>query len=198
MNRSAELRLASRHIPDNAIPLEHPQGLGIAYVYRIGDTKYGARVFRGTAAKPDWHYSFKTIEQAIDYIEEWLKGLTEHSQRVKTYRKQSFEPHTFKTGDVATNSWGYDQTNVDWYKVVKTSEHFVWLQPICGHTEETGFMSGRSEPQMDVSADDPSKWGFREAKGRIERHKAYGSNVCMKYGSGSKWNGETRYASWYA
>jgi hypothetical protein len=195
-NRAA-LRLASRYVPENAIPIEHPQGFGIAYVYRIGE-RYGARGFRGTAAKPDFHYAFRTIEKAHDHIEDWFSSLSAWKERVRQYRKHSFEPHTFKVGDVVTNSWGYDQTNVDWYRVVKTSDHFVWLQPICGHTEETGFMSGRSEPQMDVTGDDPTKWGFKSSGAKIERHKAYGSNVCMKYGSGSKWSGETKYASWYA
>ena len=57
-------------------------------------------------------------------------------------------------GDVVTNSWGYDQTNVDFYRVVKTSAHFVWLQPIAGTLREddgVGPMSGYSRPDADVN-----------------------------------------------
>ncbi len=107
-------------------------------------------------------------------------------------------------GDIITNSWGYDQTNVDWYRVTRTSEFYVWLQPIAGHTKETGFMSGQSVPHVETNDADPSKWGYKDTKEPEERHKAtsYGdpatSSVCFKFGSGSKWDGQARYESWYA
>ena len=37
-----------------------------------------------------------------------------------------------KVGDILTSSWGYDQTNVDFYQVVKLSKCFVELMPIEG------------------------------------------------------------------
>ena len=37
-----------------------------------------------------------------------------------------------------------------------------------------------------------------EGHGEITQHKAYGDHVCMKYGSGSKWDGKRNYVSWYA
>jgi hypothetical protein len=38
-----------------------------------------------------------------------------------------------KAGDVWTCSWGYDQTNVDFFVVVKATDKSVWLQE-CGKT----------------------------------------------------------------
>jgi len=37
---------------------------------------------------------------------------------------------TLKVGDILVSSWGYDQTNIDFYKVVKKSESSVWLQKL--------------------------------------------------------------------
>ena len=37
-----------------------------------------------------------------------------------------------KVGDVLTSSWGYDQTNVDFYQVIKTTKTMVTLQQIEG------------------------------------------------------------------
>lgn len=38
--------------------------------------------------------------------------------------------HSITTGTVLTSSWGYDQTNVSFYKVVRTTKTMVVLQPM--------------------------------------------------------------------
>jgi hypothetical protein len=186
--------------PDT-IPVDHPNGLGIAYVYRT-PRGYATVAYGGNRNTLDFHYSFKTIEAAHEAIENWFLRLLGHLESVKNRRKQSFEPHTYKIGDVVTNSWGYDQTNVDWYAVVKTSDHFVWLRPICAELdpdEGAGPMSGYSTVHLDTSNPDPSTWGFRfTERGEITVHKASGSYVSMKHGCGSKWHGEKQYTSWYS
>ena len=35
-----------------------------------------------------------------------------------------------KVGDILCSSWGYDQTNIEFFKVVKVSEFSVWIQEI--------------------------------------------------------------------
>lgn len=35
-----------------------------------------------------------------------------------------------KVGDILYSSWGYDQTNIEFFKVVKTSEFSVWIQKV--------------------------------------------------------------------
>ncbi len=35
-----------------------------------------------------------------------------------------------KVGDILVSSWGYDQTNVEFFKVVKTSEFSIWIQKV--------------------------------------------------------------------
>lgn len=45
-----------------------------------------------------------------------------------------------KVGDILVSSWGYDQTNIDFYKVVKKSESSVWLQKLGkNYLEQTGW-----------------------------------------------------------
>lgn len=38
--------------------------------------------------------------------------------------------HGYEVGDIVYGSWGYDQTNVDYYLVVRTTRTKVELQPI--------------------------------------------------------------------
>lgn len=35
-----------------------------------------------------------------------------------------------KVGDILISSWGYDQTNIDYYKVVRTTDKSVWIQQV--------------------------------------------------------------------
>ena len=47
---------------------------------------------------------------------------------------------TPKIGYILYSSWGYDQTNIDFYKVVKVSEFSVWIQKLnSAITEVTGW-----------------------------------------------------------
>lgn len=40
--------------------------------------------------------------------------------------------HDFRPGDFLSYSWGYDQTNVDFYRVTRTTEKSVWIQRVEG------------------------------------------------------------------
>lgn len=197
-------RLAYRWYPKGSMEIRHPDGLGVVYVSQFtrahtnGSEGWQLVAYRGTAGKPEFNYSYKTREFAEKKVEEWFTALLAHKVRVLEYRKDANKPHTLKVGDIITNSWGYDQTNVDWYRITRVSEHFVWLREIAAHVVEDGFMSGPSQPHIDTTNPDPSKWGFQDCKGPEVKHKATGESVCMKYGSGSKWDGKPRYCSWYA
>lgn len=194
-------RKLSRWIPENAITVREKSGLGVVYVYRkptpLGGERWFAVAYAGNAGKSSFHYSYKNADRVEHDIRNFFTNLKDHKDRVAKYRADQLKPHTFKVGDIITNSWGYDQTNVDWYRISKISEHYVWLQPVSGHTKETGFMCGNSMPHIDTSSNDPAQWGLQDLKKPAEKHRASGEYVSMKYGSGKKWNGEKVYESWY-
>lgn len=52
----------------------------------------------------------------------------------------------FEVGGFASYSWGYDQTNVDWFKVVRRNEKSVWFVPVPGQKGYSGSMHGESVP----------------------------------------------------
>jgi hypothetical protein len=197
---SKEYRLAERWFPKGSMAINHPNGLGVAYVSVMNPEKgyWQVVAYRGTAGKPEFNYSFKNREQAEKKVGDWFQSLSAHRDYVNQLRETHNQPHTLKVGDIITNSWGYDQTNVDWYRITRTTQHFVWLKPIAAHVEENGFMSGPSVPRIDVSSEDPSQWGFHDLSEPEKQHKASGASVIMKYGSGSKWDGKPKYCSWYA
>lgn len=202
----ADQRLAARFIPKNALPITEDESLGLVYVYPLGK-KYGAIAYAGTAAKRSWHYTFRKDTELDNYIAKWFEGLRNHREYVTKRREERKAPHTFKVGDIVYNSWGYGQTNIDWYRVAKTSDRFVWLVQICGSSvpdEGVGPMSGMTQPAINVDSDDPTKWGIVDADKRgvllnkSTRHAATGSHITMRHGCCSKWDGKPKYESWYA
>jgi hypothetical protein len=55
--------------------------------------------------------------------------------------------HGVKTGDIFYVSWGWEQTNVDYFQVVKATAKTATVREIGKATEETGFMSGYATPK---------------------------------------------------
>lgn len=43
---------------------------------------------------------------------------------------QMIEKAVVKPGDIFYSSWGYDQTNIDFYKIVRATDKTVWIQEI--------------------------------------------------------------------
>lgn len=57
-----------------------------------------------------------------------------------------------EVGDIIVSSWGYDQTNIDFYKVVKQTASSVWIQKLGkGYVEQTGWAHYKVVP-VDVFA----------------------------------------------
>lgn len=51
-----------------------------------------------------------------------------------------------KEGTILYSSWGYDQTNIDWYKVVRANEKTAWVVRLRAKKTYDGHMHGASEP----------------------------------------------------
>lgn len=177
----------TRYIPKDATAVEHAHG--IVYTYAQNGRLY-AIAYSGKRAKSDWHFKFRTEEQRSERIQQFFASLDAHAQRIAEQRQQRTQPHMFAVGDVIYNSWGYDQTNIDFYEIVKTSAHFVWLQSIARDLKETGFMSGEVTPCPGT------------CRGEITQHRVHvygsGNSVHFEHGAGSKWDGIPKHCSWYA
>lgn len=65
----------------------------------------------------------------------------------------------FQVGAILTDSWGWEQTNIDFYCIVKRSGQWVTVLPMTKHTsEEKGFMTNDEMPyKIDFSADPQRK-----------------------------------------
>lgn len=100
---------------------------------------------------------------------------------------------SIKAGDILSASWGYDQTNVDWYRVTKRTGSRVYLQRLQGIETETGFMCGTSVPGEPTSAAP----FYRKVKDGYAAGQAESVKI-NSYTWAYKWDGRPGRASWYA
>ena len=98
--------------------------------------------------------------------------------------------HNLQIGNVLAYSWGYDQTNVYFYQVVRRSDKSVWLQRIAGESilGTEGFMSDKVRPVLNHFISD-------DVIRKIVRNDCVG----FDHGIGSLVAGDrSYYHSWYA
>ena len=79
--------------------------------------------FVGKRAKPSMYYRFSTVEKAAEYADKWVD---EESKKIKKVEAAN----SLVVGDVLVSSWGWEQTNIDFYEVVKVSGSFVTVREI--------------------------------------------------------------------
>ena len=181
------------YIPEGATLLETECNHVAVYVYTDKRERPCALAFHGKAQKPDFHYSFKSEERRAEHIRHYAEGqaATLESKAARKQERNYFE-HTLKVGQIMRNSWGYDQTNVDYFQVTKIiSPKMVEIRPISQRTvEATGSMSSRVAPVRD------------SFHGESMRKRVTVDNA-VKIHSWGSWaypvsDNETTHCSWYA
>ena len=98
-----------------------------------------------------------------------------------------------KQGDILESTWGWEQTNADFYIVEKTTDTTAWLRKIGKKVQATGDMTALElpDPQV-VSAEKPMR---RKIK-KWEDSPEYVS--INEYAVASAWDGEPVSTSSYA
>lgn len=116
---------------------------------------------------------------------------TEKASRAAARKAFDATKH-FKPGDIVVNSWGWEQTNADFYRVEKVAKNRLTIIKLKTLTTETGFMCGTAVP----GDEDPfGKVPLTVGAYLWDDGKRIG--VKFRFGSGEKWDGEPERVSWY-
>lgn len=141
-------------IPAGAVKVASKSSSAVAYVCEITGT-VGARFyavgFIGKAGKPAFNYSFKSAERRAEWVAQWFKSqdsaAASKASRASVKKAQRAAGHQLAVGDVLRSSWGYDQTNIDYYEVTAlVGKRMVEIRELAQETEETQFMQGKCVP----------------------------------------------------
>jgi hypothetical protein len=149
------------------------------------------KLWRNKQSKPYAHYRFRNIDKAETYIDREKQSAKELAEMKANRKAERSKPHSLKVGDILYSSWGYDQTNVDFWQVVAVRGRAVDIREIAGKMTEDdgGHMSGRC-----VAVKDAFKGDI--IKGKRPRHD--NSVPWKSYADMYLWDGRSMYVSWYA
>lgn len=108
------------YIPKGAVKVVQKNGDGVVYLYETsGTSSFGVVAFHGNRSqKPDFNYTYRTAEARERKVREFFEDRVRAAEW-KQSRRAVVSNHGVDIGDIFVASWGYDQTNVDFYQVVE-------------------------------------------------------------------------------
>jgi hypothetical protein len=162
---------------------EHPELGLVIYTYEQNGAPYGL-AFAGKSNKPLWNYRFVNEEQRRRRIEETIDSRKSHQEYKEQLRKERQEyRHTLKEGDILVSSWGYDQTNVDFYQVIAVGEKSVKIREIGSKTVKSAQGADYVVADKDAFKGPP-----------LLRRVGKGDSVTIDRSSSAyKWDGQPKY-----
>jgi len=175
----------SFYIPKNSEEIKN--GDAVVYTYSM-DGKPIAMGFYGKTKKPIFHYRFKSPENMQEYIDKFFADRKQHFVRkaeAKAKRLSASQEMANKTivGDIFYSSWGYDQTNIDFYQIVaKKGKMSFMLQKIGSKIIEY------TDYGVDYVVPNP---GHTKGEPMLKRMTEYGFNL-NSYSSANPWDGTPR------
>lgn len=134
------------YLPKNGRKLKLPKGLTEkdceVWFYNTND-KLCAVAFKGKSEKPYFRYSFKNAEHRDEYtLKFYLEIYNNIQSKKKVIEDKKHMINFLKVDDILYCSWGYDQTNINYYKIVSVKGMFVELVEIGQKISEiTGWAS---------------------------------------------------------
>jgi len=153
-NKAERLAARAAMIPTGARLVAGPTG-GAVYAYdvvdRTGATVHYVIAFRGFAARPEMHYRYRSVEARATAIATFHESLAARAARkAAAAAAKTAWTNPLVAGTVLYTSWGYDQTNVDFYAVTRVSGRRVWIRPVAADYVESGYLSGRTSAALPV------------------------------------------------
>lgn len=145
-----------------------------------------ALFFTGKQSKPTWFFSFHTVEDMYKRINETVELIKARDGRKAERAEARKAPHSLKVGDTLYTSWGYEQTNINFYRVVGVmGKQTVKLREL-----GSKIVSGAGGPTTYVVADE-SRW----LNDKILVKRVSGDNYVKiaSYATAWLWDGKPKY-----
>lgn len=148
---------ASRYVPPNYYLLDKNESLGLeVYGRTIG--KICAICYTGKRQKSDWHFSFLSLASLEERVRQTITGLQESQERKKQRAVERNAPHNLAVGVLMVASWGWEQTNIEYFQVTKiVSKSFIEVTPIGQTKTYDNAMSGDCLPLLGSFIGEPIK-----------------------------------------
>lgn len=153
-----------------------------------GNDVIGA-MFYGKSYKPAWHYRFKNEDELNAYVDKFLanKDAIEQSKAERREQRKLTRDHDIKVGDIFYTSWGYDQTNIDFYEVVAVRGSRIDMKEL--YQQNVGH---EGQDDKVIPAEGPNR--FKDDKIYTVSARADGTVTPLSsFEYPSKWDGKPKY-----
>jgi hypothetical protein len=156
------------------------------------DNKFFVRAWIGKRKKPSFFYRMNTEKSMIETRDNFITMYQDTADRSAKQRQLEKDfKHDLIVGDVLVSSWGWEQTNKDFYKVIalhgKKSISIVAISEDCNYDSHS--MTGTKTP--DVNIELPNVLSKKGIFG------FYGIKI-NDYATARKWEGRPEHYSCYA
>lgn len=135
------------YIPPGAVKVADKLSDAVAYLYTNVERKPCARVFFGKQSTPVVRCYYRSEAERESAVTRAFAGRREWKARnVEAQAKRKAFIPTFKVGDIFRTSWGYDQTNVEFFEIVEIKKKMAVLRGLKQARVETSSMVGICAP----------------------------------------------------
>lgn len=95
------------------------------------------RVAKGGNVKCVFNYYFGTEQSRESYVKEYVEKIVKQEQEkanIKEAKKEALKNmnHNYSVGQVLYQSWGYEQTNIDFYQIIEIGAKSIKIRKING------------------------------------------------------------------
>ncbi len=147
-----------------------------------------------------FYYGYQELESAMIKADSYMNqviirdaNILKEKQDRKKANASVKASDFYQLGDIVYNSWGYEQTNIEFYQVVRIMNKTIEVREISQSTvEDSTYSHGMADervPQKDVSRSEKSYKLRVYARGRLSNPESYYYF--------NKWDGRPKYCSWY-
>ncbi len=186
------MRARQRTFSDGMTVTEYPDADAV-----VGVGERLAKAYRGKEMKTSFYYSFQSDAQRDVFVEEWLTAERARvAEKAKRRADKAAFVHAIAVGDIVMNTWGYEQTNVDFYQVVATTKATITIRAIGSRSvggTGSGDMSDRIMPEKNYFSRDSPPLVKRPTAGC----SGGGVYIPFTHGCGEVWDGAPKFISWY-
>ena len=162
---------------------------GLRIVREDSEKACYVKIWAGRQLHPSY-FSFRSPESRERYIADRIAAwaYVQDAKAARQAARKAFDAHSvFSVGDILSASWGYDQTQVEFYEVTGLTRQTITIQEIGQRTvKSTGSMS-------EMVTANP------RYRGGISTHRVTSESVKLNsYKFANKWSGHPMHQSSYA
>jgi hypothetical protein len=189
-----ELRSKRIHIPAGADEQRHDDLDLVYYCYLNSSDQPCAICFEGRKLKSSFNFRFKNEDRRKAYIDKWTEDRQKEVDYKSQLQKERAEFMTSLTvGSIVSTSWGYEQTNVEFYEItkVKTAKKVCLreIQKKLTNAPGSSPMAGKVIPVPGAYLADDNEF---------EKMVSIGNRIKISScQSATPWDGKPQYCSWY-